>query len=139
MEKYYNEFFLNMRVVLRENGMQSDQKWESKEYKLQSVLEKQKEKIHECFQNNFDTANALLCINELMGATNSYCREQGIKQLLVQSILKYLKFIFKCLGMVYDQEQSVGGQSKEELMTPLIDAFVTFRNQNRTAAKDKNI
>ena len=101
------EFFLNIKAALRTNPMSAPQKWSQKESvgilfsqptKLSKDLYKEfemnKSKIHAEFCNNFNTPGVIQAIEDLMKATNIYLMKPNQVYCILNSIYKYLKFIF---------------------------------------------
>jgi len=47
-----------------------------------------------------------------MGATNIYLGQQDIKYPLVLSVATYISFIFKCMGVVYDDRFAASNEEE---------------------------
>jgi cysteinyl-tRNA synthetase len=79
---------------------------------------------------------------DLVNETNKYLGDASCKALLLTKVTAFVGKILRVFG-VMDQEapgfaaQGAGGQSSEEVLAPILDAFTTFRAQIRQSARDK--
>lgn len=135
-EKNYKEFFANMKIEMEKNPLNNNQKWGESEFKLQKKLEEVKEKVHEHLCNNFNTPDVIKEIDGLITCTYIYCKENKSKVTIVQSVHKYINFIFKCMGLEFIQSvTSEDGQ----LLNKVVQTFTDFRSQVRTHSKQNDI
>ena len=101
--------------------------------------------MHERLADNFDTAEAIKVLNELVTMTNSYLQQDKslIKLPLVRQISKYVFKILKVFG-VYDEdvfpsqltaaEESDQAASYEDMIAPLMNVLSKFRDTIKAQA-----
>lgn len=142
-EKSILEFFLNAKIVLRdENSMETQQRWNEREKSLHDTLMKSESAVDDALKNSFDTPTAMLALLELIRATNVYISSRkDLRPLLIRKIAQYVTRILKVFGVIATDEIGVGseqsGQSKEQVVGPFVDAFALFRTKVRAAALEK--
>ena len=136
-EKNYRSFFQNLTAVIRKNPMTDDQKWGTKEKALNEIYQQKKKAIHENFCLNFNTPGVISEIDEFIKSMNSYLVQYPLKYTLLASIQNYLLFIFKVLGLNYEEPPVVESKENQNL-APLIDAVAVFRDQIRDSAIEKD-
>lgn len=137
-DKNYKNFFQNLRAILRKNPLSNEQKWEEREKKLHSAFSDVKSAIHDNLRNNFNTPGVLSEIDEFIKNVNTYLSVFPVKYTLLLSIQDYLLFIFKVLGLNYEDCGKVENKGNEDLLG-LIDGVAVFRDQIRSAAIDKDV
>jgi len=73
----------------------------------------------------------------LVNSVNSYLSQNNEPRLyLVSSAAKYVTFIFKIFGLIPDDSIGYAVAESDNASKPVIDAFVSFRNNVRTAARE---
>ena len=147
--KYISEFFQNMKIIIRNNDLKRDLKYNEIDNKLNDVLNESKKNVHEAFCDNFNTPTVISSILELIHKTYEYTEQakQTIKVHLIYGILNFVSRILKCLGLVYKTEfvdyfRMDDGDSKnsEEILTPFINATSKFRDEIKQACiKEKDV
>lgn len=149
IDRTFTDFFGNLKATLRETGkddMAAKQLRASEvDLELSKELERCQRKVHECFTDNFDTPGALLEIQNLIRSTNAYMGTGGKNSnaSLLESIGRYIIRIFRVLGLIseslgdlsYGEDGAVEGSSREFVVAPVLDAFSSFRDEIRKAAR----
>lgn len=118
---------------------------------LAKELSQRQARVHTCLSDNVDTPGALLEIQALVKSTNAYMAAHGThcNSLLLQSIGKYATKILRVFGLTslagdiaYGGGSAVNASSdpsaaasKEDVVAPILDAFSTFRDAIRQAAR----
>jgi len=143
VDKKYAEFFLNVRAQLRSNPITKTQIWLDKEFELNKVFAEKKEAIHQALCNNFDTPTVISQLEQLISATNIYMSKPEIRYPLLVSVATYVSYIFRCIGLFFDDklsknETETGTVDVESIVAPYLDAFSTFRDKVRKSAQDKD-
>ncbi|CAN8064943.1 unnamed protein product [Agarophyton chilense] len=114
------------------------------EAELFTELNRCQQAVHDHLADNFDTPGALREIQNLVRSTNAYIASQGdqANELTLESIGRYVTKMFKVFGLVsgggdvgYGEDGSVGGQSREKVLSPILDAFCEFRDKIRLTAR----
>jgi cysteinyl-tRNA synthetase len=148
-EKYFGEFFQNMKVWIRENDLKKDLKFDQNDNSITKILQEKKIIIHEALCDNFNTPLVLKNLQELISKTYDYevkTRSTTFKLHTAFSIAQFVAHILKSLGLVYRNEfldyfiVDSNQQSSEEVLSPYIDASVKFRDSIKSAAAiDKDL
>jgi len=151
-EKMANEFFLNVKEVLRTKGGQSGnqtyQKVTEAEIPLNDRFNIAKTKVHERLCDSIDTRGALDEIRDLISDCNIYMMNQRQKKLeihkhLLKTIALYIQSLFRIFGLL-TQVEDIGFGSKpgtdnrntEEIVMPIVTALAEFRDEIRTVARN---
>lgn len=152
LDRTFMDFYGSLKASLRELS-----KLDPKEQRMRPTpadnqladdLHRRQDKIHERLADNIDTPAALLEIQALVRATNSYISTNGLSAnpLILRSVGRYVTRIMRAFGVTSPaggditygsgNESSVGG-SREEAIGGMLDAFCSFRDDvRRTARKD---
>jgi len=136
-EKSYRNFFSNLAAGLYKNPLTDDQKWKEKEKVLNETFQQKKRAIHEHFCKNFNTPGVISEIDSFIKAINVYLAQFPVKYTLLLSIQEYLLFIFKVMGLNYEETTNLEKKGGEN-MIDLIDAVAVFRDQIRNSAMEKD-
>lgn len=136
-DKAIREFFLNLKVYIRELELNSDQKWNDEDKEFNKIFHEKKDEIHAALCSNFNTPAALLKLDQLMKATNKYYSKGNSKITLMLTIQKYVRHIFNSFGLDYEASESEG-TSKEEIITPYINAVCKFRDDIKEANRNND-
>jgi len=149
-EKFFSEFFHNVKACLRQFTLQSPQAPDSKAFELQKTLTTCKSNVHSALLQDFDTPVAIQALTDLAKAVNLYIRPDNtaVVSLIVSNCALYITNMFKMLGLIPDnsdalgfpssssiQNGSINGQSKEQLLTPILDMLMEFRSKVREHAR----
>ncbi|KAL7833838.1 hypothetical protein AOLI_G00287980 [Acnodon oligacanthus] len=152
-EKFMNEFFLNVKDILRTPTDNTGQfeKWEAEEIELNKSFYEKKEAVHEALCDNIDTRTALEEMRALVGQSNAYmAARKGAKllpnRMLLQSISQYLTDMFKTFGAIEGTEPigfPVGknGQNTdlESTVMPYLNVLSDFREGVRKIAREQKV
>lgn len=148
VEKTFTEFFHNMKALLRKLGPVSstEQHIGANEESVMEKLEEVKTNVRIALADDFDTPKAISLLAELVRTTNKYMEETVVSTIVLQSIGRYVTFIFRVFGLVpntadigfplTDAADSAAGSSssKEEVLAPVLDVLMLFRQAIRQAA-----
>jgi cysteinyl-tRNA synthetase len=145
-EKYFKNFFGSVKSVLRNDFVSEQQGWTPAERALFDTLNQTQQKVHASLLDNFKTYDAIQHLVDLVQEYNKYLvAEEKPKNLIVQKVAVYVTKILRVFGIVqgsdkigYGDADGGEGGSKEEIVAPFVDAFVSFRESVRAAAKAKS-
>ncbi|XP_072527718.1 cysteine--tRNA ligase, cytoplasmic isoform X1 [Salminus brasiliensis] len=152
-EKFMNEFFLNVKDILRTPTDITGQfeKWEAEEIELNKSFYEKKEAVHEALCDNIDTRSALEEIRALVGQSNAYIAARKSAKLLpnrmlLQSIAHYLTDMFKTFGAIEGTEPigfPVGNNGQnadlESTVMPYLNVLSDFREGVRKIAREQKV
>ncbi len=144
-EKYFKNFFGSVKSLLRNDFVGQLQGFTPADRALSAKLDEIMGKVHSALLDNFKTYEVIQLLVDLVLECNKYLTaEDKPKNLLVKKVAIYVTKILKVLGVIQGGDQvgfgdsgAGGGASKEDTISPYVDAFVDFREQVRTAAKSK--
>ncbi|XP_043915332.1 cysteine--tRNA ligase, cytoplasmic [Protopterus annectens] len=152
-ERFMNEFFLNVKDVLRAptDVTGQYQKWEQEELELHRSFCERKSAVHEALCDNIDTRTAMEEMRSLVSQCNSYiAAKKSTKvfpnRMLLDSVAVYLTEMFKIFGAI-DSEEPIGfpiggtGQSVnlEATVMPFLSALSQFRESIRQIAREQKV
>ena len=145
-EKYFKNFFGSVKSVLRNDFVQEAQGFTPADRTLLEALQAIQGKVHASLLDNFKTFDVIQHLVDLVLDCNKYITSEAKpKNLMVKKVAIYITKILRVFGAVqgsdiigFGESASEGGSSKEETVSPFVDAFVDFREQIRTAAKSKS-
>ncbi|XP_058237319.1 cysteine--tRNA ligase, cytoplasmic isoform X2 [Hemibagrus wyckioides] len=152
-EKFMNEFFLNVKDILRTPTDITGQfeKWEAEEIELNESFFEKKESVHEAMCDNIDTRTALEEMRALVGQSNTYMAARKSAKLLpnrmlLQSIAHYLTNMFKTFGAIEGTEPigfPVGRNDQnvdlESTVMPYLKVLSDFREGVRKIAREQKV
>uniref|UniRef100_A0A3Q1G6D0 Cysteine--tRNA ligase, cytoplasmic n=1 Tax=Acanthochromis polyacanthus TaxID=80966 RepID=A0A3Q1G6D0_9TELE len=129
-EKFMNEFFLNVKDILRAPTDITGQfeKWEEAEVELNNSFYDRKAAVHEALCDNIDTRTAMEEMRVLVGQSNSYIAgRKNAKlrpnRLLVENIAVYLTTMLKL----------------ESTVMPYLSVLSDFRENVRKIAREQKV
>ena len=140
-DKKITEFFQNIKVMIRENDLKKDLKYDDEDTTLYNFFISSKKNIHQYFCDNFNTPGVISTILELIKKVYEYqdkcSQKKSIKLHLIYGISKYISDILKCLGLIYNTDfvdyfrisENDGNKNEEEILTPFIDIITDFRGE----------
>ncbi|XP_008295614.1 cysteine--tRNA ligase, cytoplasmic isoform X1 [Stegastes partitus] len=152
-EKFMNEFFLNVKDILRAPTDITGQfeKWEEAEVELNNCFYDRKAAVHEALCDNIDTRTAMEEMRVLVGQSNTYIASRKSAKLrpnrmLMESIATYLTSMLKIFGAVEGSDPigfPVGGQGQgvdlETTVMPYLTVLSDFREDVRKIAREKKV
>ncbi|KAK4822029.1 hypothetical protein QYF61_006942 [Mycteria americana] len=152
-EKFMNEFFLNVKDILRAptDVTGQFQKWENQEAELNKNFYDKKAAIHEALCDNIDTRSVLEEMRSLVSQSNSYIAakkssRQMPNRLLLENISSYLTQMLKIFGAIESDDAigfPVGGNSQniniESTVMPYLQVLSEFREGVRQIAREKKV
>uniref|UniRef100_A0A4W4H4I0 Cysteine--tRNA ligase, cytoplasmic n=1 Tax=Electrophorus electricus TaxID=8005 RepID=A0A4W4H4I0_ELEEL len=152
-EKFMNEFFLNVKDILRTPTDFTGQfeKWAVEEVELNKSFYEKKEAVHEALCDNIDTRSALEEMRTLVGQSNSYMATRKAAKLLpnrvlLQSIARYLTHMFQTFGAIEGTEPigfpvGTNGQNVdlESTVMPYLNVLADFREGVRKIAREQKV
>uniref|UniRef100_A0A3Q1BYL4 Cysteine--tRNA ligase, cytoplasmic n=1 Tax=Amphiprion ocellaris TaxID=80972 RepID=A0A3Q1BYL4_AMPOC len=152
-EKFMNEFFLNVKDILRAPTDVTGQfeKWEEAEVELNNSFYDRKAAVHEALCDNIDTRTAMEEMRVLVGQSNSYVASRKNaklrpNRLLMESIAVYLTNMLKIFGAIEGSDPigfPVGGQDQsvdlESTVMPYLSVLSDFRENVRKIAREQKV
>ncbi|KAI0564140.1 Cysteine--tRNA ligase [Gracilaria domingensis] len=151
LDRSFIDFFGTLKATLRDIAKCDIKTRELRPHQLETELFAElgrcQKAVHQYLADNFDTPGALREIQNLIRSTNAYLASQGVKanELALESIGRYVTKMFKVFGLVtgggdigYGEDASAGGQSREKVLSPVLDAFCDFRDKIRQTARGEN-
>ena len=147
-ESMLKNFFGTVKALLREipatKFAQVEQRWLDDEYKLHDKFIKCQSLVHSSLCANFDYPSAMEAIFSLVSETNKYINDPGRKPrvMLLKSIALYITKILRTFGLIEDSigyAASGSGGGSEGVVEKYLDAFVLFRDELRTLAREKGL
>lgn len=151
-EKVFIEFFDNVKAQLRSLPQTSNQHWAPRDLKFAELIAETKEGVRAALADDFNTPEAISLLSALVRSTNKYmsgvdflaCGAGKPVPLLLRGSASYITDIFRVFGLIDgtpsigfndSSEGSSGGESREAILTPFLDALSSFREQVRTLAR----
>lgn len=152
-EKFMNEFFLNVKDVLRAPTDITGrfEKWEEPEVELNNSFYERKRLVHEALCDNMDTRTTLEEMRVLVSHSNSYIANRKSQKLrpnrmLLEGIATYLTYMLKVFGAIEGSEPigfPVGGQGQsadlESTVMPYLSVLSDFREGVRKIAREQKV
>ncbi|XP_039872679.1 cysteine--tRNA ligase, cytoplasmic-like isoform X2 [Simochromis diagramma] len=152
-EKFMNEFFLNVKDILRAPTDITGQfeKWETAEVELNNSFSDRKSAVHEALCDNVDTRTAMEEMRTLVSQSNGYIASKKSAKLrpnrmLMESIAAYLTNMLKIFGAVEGSDPigfPMGGQSQsvdlESAVMPYLTVLSDFRERVRKIAREQKV
>ncbi|XP_018410941.1 PREDICTED: cysteine--tRNA ligase, cytoplasmic [Nanorana parkeri] len=152
-EKFLNEFFLNVKDILRAPTDITGQfvRWQDQEIELNNSFYAKKASIHAALCDNIDTRTVMEEMRSLVSQCNSYiASKKATKQLpnrmLLESISTYLTSMLKVFGAIEGEEPigfPVGGTGQninlESTVMPYLQILSQFREGVRQIARENKV
>ncbi|XP_010894232.1 cysteine--tRNA ligase, cytoplasmic isoform X3 [Esox lucius] len=152
-EKFMNEFFLNVKDILRAPCDITGQfeKWESSEMELNQSFYDRKAAVHKALCDNVDTRSAMEEMRALVTQSNTYMASRKSSQLqpnrtLMQSIALYVTDMLKTFGAIEGSEPigfPIGGSAQnvdlESTVMPYLKVLSDFRESVRKIAREHKV
>jgi cysteinyl-tRNA synthetase len=138
-EKFLNEFFLNVKDLIRQRKLKQMTKLTTRDLDLRSKFYVTKLNVDAALCDNIDTKSSLDAIREIISHANIYLREIQMSEVnvqLLEEIAIYITQLLKIYGAIQDNGKNsigfpiandVNGANKEEILMPYLTAFADFR------------
>jgi cysteinyl-tRNA synthetase len=142
-EKRLNAFFGTVKALQRKDWVAEDQRWYDAEKALNEVTVTTEKKVHEALCDNFNTADVLLCLADLMTAVNKYL--DGTDKpvfTVVQKATHFISKILRVMGVIEGADElgfPTQGGGDDGRFASVMDAFSSFRDQVRSSVKEENM
>jgi cysteinyl-tRNA synthetase len=142
-EKRLNSFFGTVKALQRKDWVAEEQRWHDPEKELNDVIVTTEKKVHEYICDNFNTADVLLSIADLMTAVNKYLdAKESPVYTVVQKATLFITKILRVFGVIEGVDDlgfpSQGG-GDDTRFASVMDAFSGFRDHVRSSVKDENM
>lgn len=150
-DKLFNDFFLNVKDVLRkpEGTSPSSHNYHELEKDLQEKFLAKKAAVHDALCDSIDTPSAMRHLQDLVKQTNIYIsskkdkRESPNHQAL-EGIAKYLTHMLRVFG-ANEEEQTIGfpvagknaAVNHEDVAMPYVQLLADFRDDIRSIAREE--
>ncbi|KAG8522564.1 Cysteine--tRNA ligase, cytoplasmic, partial [Galemys pyrenaicus] len=152
-EKFLNEFFLNVKDILRAPVDITGQfeKWEDEEVELNQSFYDRKTAVHAALCDNVDTRTALEEMRALVSQCNLYMAARKAvrrrpNRALLESVALYLTHMLKIFGAI-EEESPLGFPvsaarshlNLESAVMPYLQVLSDFREGVRRIAREKKV
>ncbi|XP_062051624.1 cysteine--tRNA ligase, cytoplasmic isoform X2 [Lepus europaeus] len=152
-ERFLNEFFLNVKDLLRApvDAAGQFEKWEEEEAELSHSFYDKKAAVHRALCDNVDTRTVMEELRALVSQCNLYMAARKAARRrpnrgLLQSVAQYLMHLLKIFGAI-EEESSLGfpvggpGHSLdlEATVMPYLQVLSEFREGVRRIAREKKV
>nr|CCA14185.1 cysteinyltRNA synthetase putative [Albugo laibachii Nc14] len=148
VDRFFNEFFQNVKVQLRLLGMTNAQRWEQRDIQLHDAIVACKENVHQALANDLNTPQAILHLQQLAKEVSRYMassQEHNKVSLLIRSAAEYVTSIFRIFGLIQggsdigfpltNSSEEGAAVNEETILTPVLDIFSEFRDEIRELAR----
>lgn len=144
IDRFFSEFFQNVKAKLRELGVEKTQKWGDVEKKLHEALLECKERVHQALADDLNTPGAILHLQQLAKEVNRYmaASDKEHVSMIIRSAAEYITQILRVFGLIPSASGDIGfplsaegGEDQETILTPILDIFAQFRDEIREAAR----
>lgn len=145
-EKLLNEFFLNVKDLIRQSNSKDMKKFTERDLDLSNKFFETKKSVHAALCDNIDTKSALDSIRELISHSNIYIRDiqSSVNVQLLEDIAVYITELLQIFGAISSKaKKSIGfpaktgdneSENKEEILIPYLMALADFRKVVRENA-----
>ncbi|XP_028917011.1 cysteine--tRNA ligase, cytoplasmic [Ornithorhynchus anatinus] len=152
-EKFLNEFFLNVKAILRSpvDVTGGFEKWEEQEVELNRSFSARKAAAHAALCDNVDTRTVLEELRALVSRANSYVAAKKAdraapNRLLLQGVGVYVTHMLKVFGAIEGEEVlgfPVAGSGPslnlEAAVMPYLQVLSDFREGVRRIARERGV
>ena len=135
-ERQVGEFVLHARAALRAHQISEKQKLKQEDKDLLAEFRTRQTQIHAALCDNISTDAAMDIITDIICKANAYMQRADFKALPLNAIYKYVVWIMSVFGLNY--EGSGESRSSEEVVGPVANAVMAFRERVRAAAREGN-
>lgn len=146
LDRTFTDFFGNVKAALRDSARKDPRTVKFRpgdaETALLTELSYRQGKVHEALSDNFDTQIAVKELVQLVGTTNAYMSAGSVNPVSLSAVARYLTRMFRIFGLTPSDGQDIaygtsggsaeGGESREAVVAPVLDAFASFRDSVRS-------
>lgn len=139
-DRQFNEFFLNVKVALRNNTNNKPQAWTKADFALFDLMGQYQSKIHKAICSNLNTMDVVTYLGELITAANAYMKNEAeLKLTILLKVANYVQFILQCFGVIPDAPLGFASQKEtavdeEQAITPIMNVLSKFRDDIKAVA-----
>lgn len=146
-EKLLNEFFLNVKDLIRQFKPDEMKKFNNKDLELSVKYQEARKAVHAALCDNIDTRTALDVIRELISHSNVYIRDNQpstVNVQLLEEIAIYITDLLQTFGAIQTPKKNIGFPSisggegagnKEEILMPYLSTLADYRKAVREHAR----
>ncbi|TDH65166.1 uncharacterized protein CCR75_006816 [Bremia lactucae] len=145
IDRFFTEFFANVKARLRELGVEKTQKWTPVEKMLHGALLDCKSKVFRALCDDINTPLALLHLQQLAKEVNRYMAS-GIEiqvSMVLRASAEYITRILSIFGLVTSATDigfplgfgNSAAADQEAVLAPVLNIFAQFRDEVREAAR----
>jgi len=152
MDNKFNEFFQNIKVVLRSNKLKGPQKLDERAKQLLLLFESSKSDIFDALADDFDIPEAIQHMQVLIKETYKYLdyfktsTDEIPRSSVISSIAIYVTKMLRTWGLVkgnqdigFGSTETGNGAGTEESLAPYFNLLTEFREKVRDdALQNKN-
>lgn len=146
-EKFLNEFFLNVKDLMRQRKTEEMEKFNPKDLDLSGKFIEARKAVHAALCDNIDTKSALDAIREIISHSNIYIRDNQstVNVQLLEEISIFITDLLQVFGAIQAPKKSIGFPAisggdgvgnKEEILMPYLSALADFRKAVRENARE---
>lgn len=146
-EKLLNEFFLNVKDLMRQKKTSEMEKFNAKDLDLSGKFIEARKAVHVALCDNIDTKSALDAIREVISHSNVYIRDNQLSAntQLLEEIAVYITDLLQIFGAIQAPKLAIGfpaisggegAGNKEEILMPYLSALADFRKAVRENARE---
>lgn len=148
IEKVFSDFFSNVRLLIRTQGDQValEQKWNLEDRELCAMLDTTMDAVHAALLDSVNTAKAMEHLQMLAKTSVGYISKDPsqAKANLLLKVAQYVTKMWRIFGLLGNDVDEFGlpwegstATSVEEPIAQVLDAFCSFRDAARDAARGK--
>ncbi|XP_022083673.1 cysteine--tRNA ligase, cytoplasmic-like [Acanthaster planci] len=151
-EKTVNEFFLNVKAILRStpsNGPEAFEKWNEPELNLNQQFQTCRSKVNEALCDSIDTKTAMESMRALIGQCNVYIQDRRTvkatpNRMLLQNAAVFITKMLRVFGAIEGDEPigfplsgATQNANVEETVMPYLQVLSEFREKVRQTARQQ--
>ena len=133
-EKLFNEFFHNVKALLRTQPADAEECWKDREIALNKELMECREVVYKSLCDDFDTEGAMSALEGLVRAYYKYVEDNThIVAPLVTSCGEFISYMFRVFGLI-EPEVRIGftqNSAGENVIEPVMNVVSEFRDSGR--------
>jgi cysteinyl-tRNA synthetase len=149
LDRTFIDFFGNLKAALRDVAKKDRRALRLRpgdaEVAVMKKLERHQSNVHAALRDNLDTQTALSELRQLVTTTNAYIESGEVNPVTLSTVGRYLTKMFRVFGLTpadgkeigYGESSggAAGGESREDIIGPVLDAFASFRDSVRSISR----